>query len=73
MASISADRIIDIEEYMHICFVLEQWTTQMTDARDYVQDYRRDEPETVEKNPGLGHLEQEAERALALVSEVECA
>ena len=66
------DQIIDEEESKHICFALDQWTTQMSAARDYVQDYRRDDPETVQKNPGLGNLEHEVERALELLNQVEC-
>ena len=72
MNAINEDRIIDKEESRHICFALEQWTAQMTSARDYVQDYRKDEAALVEKNPGLGNLEQEANHALELLSKVEC-
>ena len=53
-------------------FVLDQWIAQMTDARDYVQEFRVVDPETVEKNPGLGNLQYEAERALELLDQVEC-
>ena len=71
-ASISEDRIIDKTESQHVCFALDQWTTQMTDARDYVQEFREIDPETVEKNPGLGNVQHEAERALELLNQVEC-
>ena len=64
--------MIDKEETRHICFVLDQWITQMTAARDYVQEYREVDSETVEKNPGLATLEQEAERALQLLTQLEC-
>ena len=72
MDSIMQDRIIDKEESTSICFALDQWTTQMTDAITYVQDYRKVDPQTVEKNPGLGNLEHEANRALELLNQVEC-
>ena len=72
-ASISADRIIDKEESQHICFALDQWTAQMTAARDYVQNYREAEPDIVERrNSGLSNLEDEANRALELLNKVEC-
>ena len=71
-AAISADRIIDREESRHTCFAHEQWTTQMTEARDYIREYREVEPQVVEQNPGLRNLEREAERALGLLAKVEC-
>ena len=70
--TINADRIISKEESLHMCFALEQWEGQMTAARDYVKEYREVDPETVEKNPGLGRLESEAERALTLLNEIQC-
>ena len=70
--SISEDRIIDKEESQRICSALDQWTAQMTDAITYVQDYRKVDPQTVEKNPGLGNLESEASRALELLNQIEC-
>ena len=72
MDSIMQDRIIDKEESTSICFALDQWTTQMTTARDYVEEYERVDLETVNKNPGLGNLKEEANRALELLSQVEC-
>ena len=72
MESINQDRIISQEESNHICFSLDQWTAQMTAARDYVTEYERVDPETVNKNPGLGNLKKEAERALALLNQVKC-
>ena len=71
MSAISEDRIIDKSESQHICFALDQWVDQMTAARDYVQNYREVDPETVE-NSGLPNLESEAERALALLNQTEC-
>ena len=70
--SINEDRIIDKEESQRICSALDQWTAQMTDAITYVQDYRKVDPQTVEKNPGLGNLESEASRALELLNQIEC-
>ena len=70
--NIMDDQIIDEEESKRVCFVLAQWMNQMNAARDYVQDYRRDDPGTVQKNPGLGNLEREAERALDTLSVVKC-
>ena len=36
----------------------------MTAARDYVTEYEQVDLETVNKNPGLENLKEEAERAL---------
>ena len=72
MKEINADRVIDKDESARICFLLDQWTTQMEEARDYVVNYRKVEPDTVEKNSGLGNLQTEAERGLALLAEVKC-
>ena len=72
MKEISADRVIDKDESARICFLLDQWSTQMEEARDYVVNFRNVDPDTVEKNPGLGNLQTEAERGLALLTEVEC-
>ena len=73
MRSINADRVIDKEESVRICFLFNQWIAQMESARNYVLTYREVEPETVEKNLGLQNLQAEAERAIALLSEIECA
>ena len=64
--------MIDKDESARICFLLDQWTIQMEEARDYVVNYRKVEPDTVEKNSGLGKLQTEAERGLALLAEVKC-
>ena len=69
MAAINADRIIDQEESQHICFALDQWTTQMNAALNYMQDYRRDEPEFA---AGVGDLEGEAAKILELLDEADC-
>ena len=69
---ISADRVIDKNESARICFLLPQWESQLKSAHDYVVNYRNVEPDTVEKNPGLGNLQTEAERGLALLTEIEC-
>ena len=69
---INADRVVDADELLRICFVLDQWKAQMTEARDYVVDYRKADAVTVEKNPGLQNLQAEAERALALLTEIQC-
>ena len=71
MESTMTDRVIDEEETEHICFVLDQWVAQMTDAQNYVEDYKKDDPKIL-LNSGLGNLEDEAERALELLSKVEC-
>ena len=70
--AVNDDRIVDEEESRHICFARQQWTTQMTEARDYVQEYREVEPQTVEQAPSLRNLESEAERASSLLAKVEC-
>lgn len=69
MADVSADRVVDETEMDRICYLQQQWEAQITAARDYVQEYRRIEPDVVEKNPGLQDLEDEAERALEIVME----
>ena len=68
----TADRVIDREELDRICFVMPQWEKQLRAARDYVVNYRQVEPDTAEENPGLGNLEAEAERGLALLANTEC-
>ena len=70
MADVSADRVVDETEMDRICYLQQQWEAQITAARDYVQEYRRIEPDVVEKNPGLQDLEDEAERSLEIVMEV---
>ncbi len=72
MASIGADHIIDKEESQHMCFSLEQWTTQMNAAIGYVQNYRETDPQTVEESHRLGNLENEAARALGLLNQTDC-
>ena len=73
MTSINADRVIDQTELEQICFLRAQWKVQLTAARDYVQQYRRDDPDTVEKNPGLGDLQEQAELGLETVELVDSA
>lgn len=72
MKEINADRVIDKDESARICFLLDQWKAQMKEARDYVVDYRKADSETVEKNPGLQNLQAEAERAMAVLTKIEC-
>ena len=67
MTSINADRVIDRTELDEICFLRPQWEDQLTAARDYVRQYRRDDRDTVEKNPGLGSLQEQAERGLEIM------
>ena len=69
MKEVSADRIISKQESKHICFTLDQWTAQLTAARDYVQENR----EAIDrKYPGVSGIEDEAEEALELLAEIEC-
>ena len=72
MEAISADRVVDKDESTRICFLLPQWESQLTAARDYVENYREVEPDMVKENPGLSNLQTEAERGLALLAEAEC-
>ena len=67
MDSVNDDRVIDRTELDEICFLRPQWEDQLTAARDYVRQYRRDDPGTVEKNPGLGSLQEQAERGLEIL------
>ena len=69
MESINADRIIDQGESQRICFALDQWTAQMQAAKDYIQDYRRDEPQYA---AGVGNLEEETDKVLELLNEADC-
>ena len=73
ISAIAADRIVDEEEARQICFALPQWRAQLTEARDYVKEYRRVEPEMVnEPLNGLQTLEKQAEEGLALLNEADC-
>ncbi len=72
MAAISEDRVIDEAESKALCFLKDQWVYQLTAAKEYVENYREVEPETVADNPGLGNLELAAIRGLGLLDEVEC-
>ena len=67
---INDDRVIDRAELDSMCFLSAQWKAQLVAARDYVKDYREDDPELVERNKGLQNLETEAEAALRVVSSV---
>lgn len=69
---ISADRVIDRDESARICFLLPQWESQLEAARDYVESYREAEPDVVANTPSLENLQSEAERGLALLSQIEC-
>ena len=67
MDSVNDDRVIDRTELDEICFLRGQWEDQLTAAQDYVRQFRRDDPDTVEKNPGLGSLQERAEQGLETV------
>ena len=67
MDSINDDRVIDRTEWDEICFLRGQWEDQLTAARDYVRQFRRDDPDTVEKNLGLGNLQERAEQGLEVM------
>ncbi len=69
--SISADRIIDKEESKRICFVKEQWTTQMAAAKTYVVEYRKFDPIRAAL-PSIYKIEEEANRILELLSQADC-
>ena len=71
--SISADRVIDQEEAADICFLVDTWEAQLTEAIVYVRDFRSVEPEFVnEPLNGLLALEEQAIKGLTLLEEVEC-
>ena len=72
MKAMSEDRVIDPGEREVMCFAHDQWTVQMTEARYYVRDYRRIDRHLVDTSELLSALEDEAERALALLAEMEC-
>ena len=67
MDSFNADRVIDRTELDEICFLRAQWEDQLTAARDYVQQYRRDDPDRVTELSGLGSLQERAEQGLETV------
>ena len=69
---ISKDRVIDRDESYEICFLLEQWVLQLTEAKEYIEDYREAEPDYVAETPILYKLEAEAIRGLELLANVEC-
>ena len=70
--TINLDQVIDREESKEFCFLKPQWTVQFTSAKEYVENYRQVEPNTVAQNPGLSNLESEAVRALKLLDEATC-
>ena len=67
MDSFNDDRVIDRTELDQICFLRPQWEDQLTAARDYVRQYRRDDPDTVTELSGLGSLQERAEQGLETV------
>ena len=67
MDSFNADRVIDPTELDEICLLRAQWEDQLTAARDYVQQYRRDDPDRVTELSGLGSLQERAEQGLETV------
>lgn len=56
MAKISADGTIYKDEMTVLCANLSKWKNEMRAARDYVNEYRRIDPDTVAKNGGLAKL-----------------
>ena len=67
MDSFNTDRVIDRTELDEICFLRAQWEDQLTAARDYVRQYRRDDPDRVTELSGLGSLQERAEQGLETV------
>ena len=55
-----ADSSTSDNEGLYICSMASQWKSEMQAAIDYVGEFRRVDPETVAKNPGLGNLETAA-------------
>ena len=68
MVKVNDDRVIDRAELDNMCFLSDQWKAQLVAARDYVKDYREDDPKLMEQHKGLENLETEAEAGLRLVS-----
>ena len=68
---VNVDRIIDKEELDRICFALEQWTEQMTAAKQYVKEYREFN-RTRASLPSIHKIEEEADRILELLNQAEC-
>ena len=70
---ISADGVVDFNEYLQVCSLIPQWTNQLTAARDFVEEYRIVEPETFGENQGMfDAIKDEAGRGLEALAMAEC-
>ena len=70
---ISADGVVDFNEYLQVCSLIPQWTNQLTAARDFVEEYRKVEPKTFRENQGMFEaIKSEAERGLQALAIAEC-
>ena len=69
LLEINSDRVIDEDELDRICFLLEQWGSQLNAAAEYVAKYRQAEPDVIKANPGLQNLEDKAREGLAFLVE----
>ena len=69
----TAGGVPDREETERICALLPEWQGQLAAAQAYVADYKVVEPATVQSNPVLQDLESEANRGLAVLSQINCA
>ncbi len=67
-----ADGVASLDEFIDACITLPQWEKKLTAARDYVIEYRRVDPHTVEVNH-LSDLQQLAEIGLQTVAETKTA
>ena len=73
LLEINSDQVIDEDELGRICFLLEQWGSQLNAAAEYVAEYREADPDVIKANPGLQNLEDQAHEGLAfLVSQKVC-
>ena len=59
-------------ERQSVCTNLLSWTKVATDARDYIRDYRRADPDLVRDTPSLTDLGIAAEAILATLEEAPC-
>ena len=69
LLEINSDRVIDEDELDRICFLLEQWGSQLNAAAEYMAEYREADPDVIKANPGLQNLEDQANEGLAFLVE----
>ena len=64
-----ADGVMSLDEFNDACITHPQWEQQLTAARDYVIEFRQFDTHSVEVNPELPLLQQQAENGLLTIAE----